>query len=764
MQRSRRGSLPASLRLAYWPSNSVRKAREERTLLFEHLGQRFHRAPHTRHLADTFVINDEPPVVRNGLGEDTNELRAPEDDRARHDTDAHSRGHDVRRHLRGRGIRLGRAQRARHLGDRHLDGFRGGEHGQSLRCPIESLSAADDQPSFETILEYRQPSAGTPRCYPESAEMRPTCCREVFQRDGRRKARRRPLWIVNPSKLHCVVLCCFGLGASSAAAEPLRDRHDDLLPARFRQVLALEDGSALVLGAASQTLLQVRQDGSVASLDHPPAGALLHVAARGPELWVLGTDAILYRRSNGAWSSAALSIRQVPPKDRLEVPWRAAEIVPIPSGDLVLLRALEDSTGEPVGQIVLMTRELAVEQQLTFARVRFSSGVADESGAVWFLANVAPTSPEMKGSSLGYCRFSAGRWTLWQVPGATEWPLPDFELQRASIPVFLESLAANPNGGAYGLWGGGLYGINQAGEIQLLRSTSVADDRGSLDSAMDIDGTSGKITILQSPYQDRDHLRLVHIDGDARSAEVRRVPIPDWFAEVNVAPPLHEKTLSQGRSHTWISAGPLLFAVQPDPGGRAGVATVVYSSPNVRKHVADVDHELALIEIRKWVVSILSTVVLLAAAASSAGRFHRERFRATFLQALIGAAASLLPALVLDGCSPARGWGIGLAGGLNLIFFSTAALATPLASAFATFLSAALFWPRAPFSAFAGALLGATLGTVFAVLATLWIHERHRAFDFATLGLTVALVSGAATLGYHALRGKAAALNERPPA
>lgn len=362
----------------------------------------------------------------------------------------------------------------------------------------------------------------------------------------------RPTWAV----------LCIGLLApiAVAVADTAGERQDASVPTQIEQVLGLDDGSALMLGRSSPKLLRIGAGGSVGSLEHPSAGPLLHVAARGSELWVVGTQAVLRYGPDGSWGRLPLSVHQIDPAARsVTQGWRGAQAVLLAEDRVAVVRTVEDGSGQTGAEILVVDAAMSIHRQLAFPGVVFSSAVPDGSEGFWAVANMVSSERTKSDSLLGYAHFSGGRWTLWRIPtDEREVPETGFDVKRAAVPALLESLASDGRGGAYGIWGGELFRVDRDGAIRQLGTTSARPREAShRDRAIAVDPSSGNVVIFATAYQEEAGGRLTRIDPDGRIVQVEQVPFPSWFASAQFKPPLLDSTLSFGPRSMWISAGPL---------------------------------------------------------------------------------------------------------------------------------------------------------------------------------------------------------------
>lgn len=557
-----------------------------------------------------------------------------------------------------------------------------------------------------------------------------------------------------------------GLLGSSAVADTTGGRQDASLPTQIEQVLGLDDDSALVLGRSSPELLRIGVDGRVGSLQHPSAGPLLHVAARGSELWIVGTQAVLRRGQDGSWGRLPLSVEQIDPGARLTVNgWRGAQALVLAADRVAVIRTVEDGAGLAGAEILVVDAAMNIQRQLALPGVVFSSAVPDGSDGLWAVAYMVSSDKSKSDSLLGYAHFAAGRWTLWRIPyGEGEVPESGFERERrvvtssfevkwAVVPALLESLAADGLGGAYGFWGGALFHVDRDGEIKKLGTTSEGPRKSSyFDHAIAVDPSSGNIVILATPFGEETSVRVTRIGADGTIVHEEQVPLPSWFTSAQFKPPLLRSTLSFGPRSMWISAGPFVFAT------KAAAELATYSSPEVQQKVVADAWAAKRADVREGILKssslILSALLLLGAGAFGGSRINDERFLFTGGQALGGAALSLLPALALDAFSPGRGWGMGMAGAQSSMFFSAGAVAAPLLGALGTWGTGELLHAsRSPGAAFGGAVAGAAVGTLLSIGVTLLLKDLPSEFQPTTLGLTLGLIGAGATVGYQALGG-----------
>ncbi len=529
------------------------------------------------------------------------------------------------------------------------------------------------------------------------------------------------------------VLAAVVLWQPAAAGVP--ERRDDLVPAQIVQVLADADGGALVLGRSATRLVRVGVDDAVALVEHPAAGTLLQVAARPPEVWALGTDAVLHRDAGGSWRAMPRSARPIDHS-------RPGYVVGTGEGQAVVVHAVYDEAGYVRGEVVWLDASAMTSRAELFEGTTLRGAVADGRGGFW---TVLEGPSARQDDMIGYARWSSGRWTVWRTHGyERSRPTVPYETRPNMAGGRFELLAPDGDGGAYGLWGLGVSHVDRNGALGTVlppsgpRYLSLAHETGGL-------------VVLWSGFGEDEGARLGRVTPRGEIQAVEPVPFPRWFTAGPGPPPIGAPTVSASAGSVWISTRAAVLS------RRKGEWTV-YASRTTPEQMVGASRRYAWqrrrLELDVGVVAALSVAAVLAAGTLVASRLRGAPYRVTAGAGLMGATSSVLPAWYLHAMSPARAWSPGLEAVSAVLGFLGAVGAAPVLGALGAWGAAELLGrsvsrPRA----LAGALLGAAAGTAAGVGLTYLLPDVSPDARPALVGVIAAVVAVAAATGHQALGG-----------
>jgi hypothetical protein len=518
------------------------------------------------------------------------------------------------------------------------------------------------------------------------------------------------------------------VGAPETQVGALAERQDATMPDAIRQVVGMDDRSAIVIGVSTQRLRHIGSDGRVAVMEHPEIGTIAWVSAHGQELWVLGEQGLLHREA-GIWRRLELS-------KRVNDPERLPTVAAVGPGHALVVRTVAEAH-EGRGTEIVHVRPDG-NQPFWFPGVTLTSVVAGTDGVIWALMETISTGGPTGDRLRGYLRFSGGRWTLWELGGSEGEPFDGIETRVAPTRAPLQQLVADGRGGAYGIRfdPDAIFHIDAGGGVESVNVSLPSGDGRLRMLAID---ESGKLLIIDMAQGRRVLIRIARVE---QNGSVELVPIPAWYASADYRPDLKPATTSVAGGVLWLSTQPMVFSKVDD-------TWMAYLSPavqdGIRARTRRAQRSRWVDPLRAYGPAALTLSVGLAAGSYGASEAGDVRLGVGGLEVVAGAAAGLLPLYLAQEGAP---WNTDR-NPMNVWGFLVGVPTAPLLTGLATWGTGELLdGSEHRGAAFLGAQGGALVGLAVALTASRLTRDASPRIRRVANALGIAALGSGAALGY----------------
>jgi hypothetical protein len=520
------------------------------------------------------------------------------------------------------------------------------------------------------------------------------------------------------------------------------------IPENIAKVVALDEGGALVLGYnghyhEEDVLVRIGPAGDPTTVTHPPAGTLLDMAVRGPEVWVLGTETILYRNGQEEWSSLPLPDDVVCTEGRYVRGGGGHSLSDVRESNVVAIDRMRcavtcaDTHAVPLSTIALVVgADTGVEARFMFKDLALGLLVADGAGGFWTYVD-SREGPEAKSLGiLGYARYHQGHWVIWSS-GAVD---PGGFDQKHRREMADRAYFASEDGA------GGYWLIHDGGRRTHARSGgahSVSLPPFGDPGPAAYDRNTGTLLSFAngSRYLDAGDLGdLLHVGPDETILSQETVPIWPLGQKMRIGEYMAVESLSVVRSEIWLAASSFVER-------RKNTERTVYWSPKVAAFHEEESHRA------EWAAGIIAALLCSAVGILRGARIHRERHRAMACQTLSGLLVGATPLLIFydDIGLFVRGGLLGcLEGSVSFVFYTGPAIAAAVLGGLATFVVGE--WIRRSKrtgAALLGAVAGAVGGTLFTAILFMLVLINFNIPNGVSAGMNLGLVASGATIAYQ---------------